>query len=65
MIPDAHHGTSGLENAECIWNLEREFLERGSVVGLDTSCVDTMRRRSFFTDRTELDHYLNEMAADL
>jgi len=47
-------------NAECVIALEREFLERGSVEGLDTSCVKSIRRQPFITERAELEETLAE-----
>jgi pimeloyl-ACP methyl ester carboxylesterase len=45
VVPGTGHGvlTTG-----CGARLVRQFIERGSVEGLDTSCVDTIRRPPFF-----------------
>lgn len=61
VVADAHHGFGGLENQACAWQLEQEFLERGSVEGLDTSCIASMRRKPFFTERGALDKYISEV----
>lgn len=58
IVPEAHHGLSGLVNAECVIGLEREFLERGSAEGLDASCLETIHRQPFITDRAELEEHL-------
>lgn len=60
IVPEAHHGLSGLVHAECVLGLQREFLERGSADGLDTSCLRTIHRQPFVTDREELDRILAE-----
>lgn len=49
-IPDGHHGMDGLANPDCLEKLMLDFVDRGSVEGLDTSCVDTMKRPDFLTD---------------
>ena len=38
VVPGAH-GVSG----QCVQSIQREFLERGSVQGLDTSCTSQMK----------------------
>lgn len=47
VVPFGGHGIGGLENGDCINRLSVEFMERGSVNGLDTACVKTIRRRGF------------------
>jgi pimeloyl-ACP methyl ester carboxylesterase len=47
VVPYGGHGVGGLEGGECINRLSSEFIERGSVTGLDTACVKTIRRRGF------------------
>jgi len=64
IVPEAHHGLSGLENPWCVIELGREFLERGTAEGLDTSCLDTVHRKPFIVDREALDRYLAELAAE-
>jgi pimeloyl-ACP methyl ester carboxylesterase len=49
VVPGGGHGNDGLEGTDCVDRLELEFLRRGSVAGLDTSCVSTIRTRPFMT----------------
>ncbi|HEX7240723.1 MAG TPA: alpha/beta hydrolase, partial [Longimicrobiaceae bacterium] len=51
VVPSGGHGFVGLENAECIDGLMNDLVRAGSVAGLDTSCVRTVRRRPFQTER--------------
>lgn len=46
-VPFGGHSLAGLVGIECINRLQRETIERGSVAGLDTSCVSRIRRRGF------------------
>jgi pimeloyl-ACP methyl ester carboxylesterase len=46
-IPFGGHSPAGLTGLECIQRLKVTFIERGSVEGLDTSCVSSIRRPSF------------------
>jgi len=64
IVPEAHHGLSGLENPWCVIELQREFLERGTAEGLDVSCLDTVHRKPFIVDREALERYLAELAAE-
>lgn len=47
VVPSGAHALGGLQNIDCILRLNAEFVERGTVEGLDTSCVKTIRRRGF------------------
>jgi pimeloyl-ACP methyl ester carboxylesterase len=47
VVPHGAHGFGGLEGADCILRLNTEFVERGMVKGLDTSCVKNVRRKGF------------------
>lgn len=47
VVPHGAHGFGGLEGADCILRLNTEFVERGTVKGLDTSCVKNVRRKGF------------------
>lgn len=58
IVPEGHHGLSGLVHPDCVIRLQREFLERGTAEGLDTSCLQTIHRQPFVTDREELDKAL-------
>lgn len=37
----------GLENIDCITRTMADFVERGTISGLDTTCVKTIRRKGF------------------
>jgi pimeloyl-ACP methyl ester carboxylesterase len=50
IIPEGHHGPSGLGHPQCYAGIEARFLERGTAEGLDTSCVATMARPPFVVD---------------
>lgn len=47
IVPDGAHGFGGLEGIDCIERLNAEFVGRGTVKGLDTSCVKNIRRKGF------------------
>ncbi|HSC25851.1 MAG TPA: alpha/beta fold hydrolase [Vicinamibacterales bacterium] len=47
-VPFAGHSPHGLDGLACLDGLTREFIERGSVNGLDASCVATEVRRAGF-----------------
>ena len=47
IVPHGAHGFGGLEGIDCIKNLHWEFVEKGTVKGLDTSCVKNIRRKGF------------------
>jgi hypothetical protein len=47
VVPDGAHGFGGLEGLDCIEKLNAEFVVRGTVKGLDTSCVKNIRRKGF------------------
>lgn len=47
VVPHGAHGFGDLEGIDCIERLNTEFVEKGSVKGLDTSCVKNIRRRGF------------------
>jgi pimeloyl-ACP methyl ester carboxylesterase len=47
VVPDGAHGFGGLEGIDCIERLNSEFVEKGTVKGLDTSCVKNIRRKGF------------------
>lgn len=51
VIPSGAHGFAGLENSSCIERLMNDFVRAASVAALDTSCVRTVRRRPFQTER--------------
>ena len=47
VVNDGAHGLSGLSGIECLNQLMSEFVERGTVKGLDTSCVKNIKRSGF------------------
>lgn len=47
VVPDGAHGFFGLEGFDCIQRVNTEFVERGTVKGLDTNCVKGIRRNGF------------------
>ena len=47
VVPSGGHGFNGLENVGCIDDIIAGFVGRGTVKGLDTSCVKSIRRRGF------------------
>jgi pimeloyl-ACP methyl ester carboxylesterase len=49
MVPSGGHGLGGLDGLSCIDRLQYDTIERGSVVGLDTICVRSIRRPAFPT----------------
>ena len=54
VVPQGGHGFGGLEGTDCIRRLMSEFVERGTVKGLDTSCAAAIKRVPFVTDTPEL-----------
>ncbi len=53
VVPSGGHGFGGLEGLDCITKLAVDFINRGSVKGLDTSCVKGIRRKSFLLKLAE------------
>ncbi len=47
VVPHGAHGFGGLEGIDCLESLNTDFIERGTVKGLDTNCVKSIRRRGF------------------
>ena len=47
IVPHGGHGFGGLNGIDCIDNLITSFIEKGSTVGLDTSCVSAIKRQGF------------------
>jgi pimeloyl-ACP methyl ester carboxylesterase len=47
IVPHGGHGFGGLDGIDCIENLITSFVEKGSTVGLDTSCVTAIKRQGF------------------
>jgi len=47
LVPSGGHDYDGLEGVECLSQLVGRFLEQGSAAGLDTTCVNRIRRPPF------------------
>jgi pimeloyl-ACP methyl ester carboxylesterase len=47
IVPHGGHGFGGLNGIDCIDNLITSFVEKGRAVGLDTSCVSSIKRQRF------------------
>jgi len=47
VVPHGGHGFGGLSGLDCIDNLMTSFIEKGNTVGLDTSCVGSIKRQGF------------------
>lgn len=47
VVPSGGHGFNGLEGSNCISQLTFNFVNQGSTIGLDTSCVAGIRRKGF------------------
>jgi pimeloyl-ACP methyl ester carboxylesterase len=47
VVPHGAHGLGGLEGLDCIDRISTEFVERGTTKGIDTSCVQNIRRKGF------------------
>lgn len=47
VIRDAAHGTDGLNDFPCTYDIITQFVESGSPIGLDTSCTSRMKRQPF------------------
>ena len=47
VLPFGAHGTGGLQDNGCLARMLREFVERGTVAGLDTACVAQIRPPAF------------------
>jgi pimeloyl-ACP methyl ester carboxylesterase len=47
IVPHGGHGFGGLTGLDCIDKLMTSFIEKGSTVGLDTSCVGSIKRQGF------------------
>jgi pimeloyl-ACP methyl ester carboxylesterase len=47
IVPHGAHGLGGLEGLDCIDRITNEFIEGGTTKGIDTSCVQNIRRKGF------------------
>lgn len=52
-IRDAAHGTEGLNDELCYFEIIEQFFLSGSPVGLDTSCTTRMKRQAFVLEDEE------------
>ena len=50
VVPSGAHGLDGLEGMDCVDQLVVQFIQRGSMKGIDTSCVKSVRRKGFATN---------------
>jgi pimeloyl-ACP methyl ester carboxylesterase len=47
VVPHGAHGLGGLEGIDCIDRIATVFVERGTTKGIDTACVQNIRRKGF------------------
>jgi hypothetical protein len=47
VVPHGAHSLSGLQGSDCVTRLMADFVERGNVKSLDTSCVKNVKRNGF------------------
>ena len=47
VVNDGAHGLNGLQGVECLDRLMTQFVERGAVKDLDTSCTKNIKRKGF------------------
>ena len=60
-VPGMNHDLSAMENSiPCIVGLNFSFWNAGTAVGLDTSCVGTMKPPALFVPSREADHSLRK-----
>ncbi len=48
-LPYTSHGISDYNAAMCLWSLENQFIQSGSVAGLSTGCLKDIQPPSFIT----------------
>jgi pimeloyl-ACP methyl ester carboxylesterase len=53
VVPHGGHGFNGLDGLDCIQNLITDFINRGATKGLDTTCVNRIRRKGFLLKLAE------------
>ena len=44
VVPFGGHGLFGLEGLDCIHRMQHDVIERGSIAGVDRTCVSAIRR---------------------
>ena len=47
VVPFGGHSPFGLIGLECLQEIRRVFVDRGSIEGIDTACVSRIRRPPF------------------
>jgi len=47
VVPSGAHALGGLENIDCIFQIGDKFIERGTMKGIDTDCVRSIKRKGF------------------
>jgi len=50
VVPSGGHGLDGLEGMDCLDHMIVDFIERGSIAGLNTECVKNIHRKEFATE---------------
>ena len=61
VIAESHHGPFQLEGAwACLHRVWADLLDRGSVEGLDFSCLEALRGPPFATDEARFEEYLQK-----
>jgi pimeloyl-ACP methyl ester carboxylesterase len=64
VLGEGQHGPFDLDNSwECVHQIWGEFLERGAVEGLDTTCTEAMHRPPFIADGEAFRAYVAEVLA--
>jgi pimeloyl-ACP methyl ester carboxylesterase len=53
VVPSGGHGFGGLDGLDCLSKLKDDFINQGSVKGLDTSCVKGIHRKGFLLKLAE------------
>jgi pimeloyl-ACP methyl ester carboxylesterase len=47
VVPSGAHGLDGLQGMDCVNQIMLQFIERGTMKGIDTACVKSVRRNGF------------------
>lgn len=58
VLDQGHHGPGGLSNIACFERIAQDFLDRGTLEGLDVECIATMKRPAWMTERSALEKLL-------
>lgn len=56
LVPRGHHAFDSLTNQDCLEGLYRDFIESGTIRGLDPSCVQTMQRPPFVLEESGMSY---------